>query len=133
MPMDYYCQACGLVFSVGTYGIPGNKYMLRTLLVCRNCGTAYEHQQSSRDSVPDRVVTLGEPLVREKQPERPTLVDRRLKWKECSLGDDQGVVEDFVCEYCGKKGVLTSRPPKEKGACPRCSGNTLINSFGWIT
>jgi hypothetical protein len=139
MPIDYYCEGCGLTFATGIYGVRG-RYAGRQLLVCRSCGTVHEYQRSFRNERPSRLMALPEPVILLRKPERPTFLDKRLKWTECvippglevSTTDGELDLRELACFGCATTGTLASEWKRDEG-CPRCGAGQLVECGGWIT
>lgn len=141
MPMDYFCESCGLVFSVGLYATR-SRYPARTLLVCRSCGTVHELQQPLNTKNSTRLMAQSCPLVLEEKPDLPVFT-RRLSWNECSLPegfsekplhDDEGwICQELTCSHCHQTGTLTERWERDDKKCPACHEERLATTGGWIT
>jgi hypothetical protein len=138
MPMDHYCEDCGLTFSTGLYAARSH-YPGRHLLVCQACGTVHEYQWSSRDSRSARLMALPEPLLLPQKPEQPTFLNNTLKWKECVISP---VVEkrggrarfrNLTCFSCKASGTLTGDWKTRDKGCPRCRAKRLVECSCWIT
>jgi hypothetical protein len=137
MPIDHYCDDCGLTFSTGVYAVRSH-YPGRHLLVCQACGTVHEYQWSPRNSRPPRLLALPEPLLLPQKPERPTFLDKRLKWTECLVSPvAEGEVAEldfrnFTCFSCKESGTLTGAWKTRDKGCPRCRAKRLVECGGWI-
>lgn len=143
MPMDYLCESCGLVFSVGFYAIR-SRYPARTLLVCRSCGTVHELQQPLNTKNSTRLMAQSCPLLLNKQPDLPVFA-QRLSWTECSLPEgftekplqgDEGWrrhFQELTCSHCHQTGTLTERWEHDDKSCPACHEDRLVETAGWIT
>lgn len=139
MPMDYYCERCGLVFSTGVFGVR-SRYPGRRFLVCRSCGTCHQLQEPMNQKHPLRFLALSGPLVRKDKPSRPTLLNRNLKWRlldvPMSQLESSVASEDFAgiaCSSCQSLGSLTGEWKPGEKRCPKCGEETLTNTGGWIT
>ena len=139
MPVDYYCQACGLVFSVGVYGMR-SRYPCRTLLVCRSCGTCHQVQEPMNQQRPIRFLTQPGPLHRPTKPHLPTFLSRKRKWLEAAAAmpdlqravsrDDYGYL---TCSSCGSVGTLISGWDEKDVKCPHCKEDKLAMTGNWVT
>lgn len=141
MPSEFYCEACGLVFACGSYGVR-SRYPSRALLVCRACGTCHEVRRPFGDRRPPRLWSLDGPLVRAAKPTGVVLLDRRLAWAErtadepAALGDARAfaaAVGRLACSHCHAAGTLTDGWDPARTTCPRCRADTLAVTCGWVT
>jgi hypothetical protein len=136
MPMDYYCEGCGLVFSVGRYATR-SRYPSRTLLVCWACGTVHEHQEPLREAEQGRLLAQPGPMISPRRPERPTFLDRRLHWEGLVPPPGQErwgpELQAVACSHCGAPGTLAESWTSENRTCPRCREDRLVEVGGWIT
>ena len=144
MPLDYYCEGCGLVFSVGIYATR-SRYPARVLLVCKSCGTVHELQRPLREKQANRLMTQPCPLLMDNKPDHPVFT-RRLTWNECSLspsfadgcslrGEEAWTrfLEEAVCSYCYRPGMLTDQWERDEQKCPACHEEKLRTTDEWIT
>ena len=142
MPMDFFCEGCGLVFSAGMYGVR-SRYPFRTLLVCRACGTVHQFRRPGNKKNPFRLLALPGPLIPKKKPEGPTFLNKELKWTECATpvglknlrqGDPtEPDFDEIICACCMSGGMLTSLWEHTDKRCPACHVEKLIVICGWIT
>ena len=138
MPVDYFCEGCGLVFSVGPYGMRSSRYPGRLLLVCRSCGTVHELQYPFDAKKPLRLVAQLQPLKARRKPDSPTFLQKR-KWHECvtpsigeTFGEDEAVVK-ISCSHCRTSGPLSATWEPENTMCPVCHADKLVQNGGWVT
>ena len=145
MPEAWKCTDCRLAFPVGWfhYGLGSSPYLIATLLVCRECGTAHAVQHSNdKPRFNDRLFHLGEPFLDDDEPAASSDeggIAITLKWYRGPpvLSDWNGGGEaepnsgaEFACVHCGQQ-ALTDRWDATQ-PCPRCQGAMKSDGF-WIT
>ncbi len=129
MPSGFFCEGCGLVFTVGQYGVRGSRYIGRNLLVCKGCGTAYERQDGKAGT--RLLVAKNGPKTAKRAPRGPM----RGAWDEYVSSDEwkriRGGLDGVACSFCNERKTLTSTWTAK--SCPRCGAEKLMFNGRWIT
>src|SRR5262249_32774471 len=140
MPIEMYCDHCGLIFSAGMYGVRG-RHPFRNLIVCRSCGTCHELRLPASAGTPVRFLALPGPLILQDRPGRPVFTSKRLDWQDIALQVDETTtaaeVNDWLagvsCSHCGATDTLSMGWDSTNLNCPSCGKASLVYAAGWIT
>ena len=154
MPKDFECPGCGFEFSLGRYHYADG---VRTLLLCRDCGTPHVVDRASRRD--QRLLARDAPIlpgtdtsgsaiygptsleageiqsnpalrkVAEGSDAMDALFTEKGRWDDCGPTGRKAVAS-ASCRGCGRKGTLVDRWPRKGAPCPLC-GQEVSGPQSW--